>query len=960
MKKAIAGILALALLITAIIVALPSPADITGPVRVIAAPVPREGYIIEPTIQGLSGVDTASAFTLTAPGSSADIPEITIDNQPPPAIERTGSNTFLITPTAPLNPNSLYIFRLERQGAEALTWAFQTTVRFQVTSNLPGNLAVNVPVNTGIEITFTSSGHTDITEYFNIYPPAEGRFISRGATTIFMPLSPLAHQQLYTVTLRAGVGLPGTNEILESDHVFYFETAAADGSERNWERMESIRFPSRYIEFPTFEPPQVRFNRNASVWGEALPLVSVSVYRLNSREAGLQASRQLVNAPRWTQFAWQNSLIDTRGLTQVMNFEIAERQGTEWFETMELPEALPHGFYLINATVGEVSDQVLLQITDLAVQIVADNARALLWVNNMAAGQPAAGAQVHDHIASNMYTADEEGIVFIERQLDREENITIVADGKEISLFLMSGSHHVGHWWGGTAVDEDYWTVLQLDRTLFQRRDTLYFWGFVQNRDGQSSDNIQSVTVTLTQGGWWGMRSRDILHRQTIPVAGGIYFGQIQLPHLDPGSYNLIVNHGDTILGSMFFSVEDFVKPPYDMQISADRRAIFAGEEITFTTRAEFFEGTPVAELPINYDMWSWGLSQASHSSGQGVTSQDGEFSVTLRPQASGAVSQGRVGLEFSASATLPEVGLTTRWHNIDVFLNDIDIAASASRTGENASITVDVHNITLERINDGTSQHWGDFLCAPAEGQVLDVDIYRIYWVPIRDGEFYCFIERRVIPRYNHERREEVLSRFQITTDSEGVAQRDFTVPGREYESYHARISTTDGNGRTIEHSTFIGRDWGEFLWQANDNTLFLYNPRERGATYDIGDEVVLTVKRGTEAVTRGTFLFVAMQGGILHYQVGAQNPFAFTFAEEHVPNATVYAFYFNGHTYHAGWNMNQQLRFASESKALQIHVNADSDTYRPGDISNMSITVTDMDGNPRAANINISVVDE
>jgi len=958
MKKIIACFLALALLVGAILFNLPSPASVVTPVQAVAAPVPREGFTLEPTLQGISGVDTGSAFVLTSPYNNADMPLITIDGQPDPTVERTGSNTFLVTPAATLSSNSLYLFRLDRGALADITWAFQTTIRFEVASNLPGNQSVNVPVDTGIEITFTASDHTGIEDYFSIYPHVDGRFITRGATSIFMPRNPLAHQQLYTVTLRSGVGLPGTNEIIGEDHVFSFETAPESDDLRNqW--VESIRFLNRYIELPSFEPPQVNFRLSYDSRNASRPVVNIGVYRIDSREQAIQAVRQLTNVPWWTQFAWQRSLVDTSRLTRLMSFDITEQQGDDnWVEVLELPDTLPQGFYVINAAIGDFQDQVLVQITDLAVQVVADADQALLWVNDMTTGQPAANAQVHDRLYHSIHTTDESGVALMGRSLNHEDNITITAaDGKEISLLLLRGRSGGRSWWGGPSEDEGYWTVLQLDRTLFQRSDTLNFWGFVESRSGDA--NISHLTATITRRGWgWHMETRDILHRQTIPVLNSTYSGQIQLPHLDPGSYSLTISYGDAIVGSMFFNVEDFVKPPYQMLVSSDRRAIFAGEEITFTARAEFFEGTPVSELPIDYEFWGWGLTHIPD--GRAVTGTDGEFSITVTPEVNREYLQGRVGLDFSVWATLPEVGLTHRRANVNVFINDIHVNANASRSGADATLTVDVNNITLDRINDGTSTHWGDFLCDPVEGQVLDVEIFRVYWVQERIGEFYCFIERRVIPRYRHEPREERIDSFQLTTDANGEANREFTVPNRQYESYHAKVTTTDGNGRRIEHQMFIGRDWSEFLWRANDNTLFLYNPRDRGEAYDIGDEVELTVKRGTEPVTRGSFLFVAMQGGILHYQVGPQNPFTFTFAEEHVPNVTVYAFHFNGHTYHTGWDMEQHLRFNSEARALQISVNADQEAYRPGDMSTLNITVTDMDGNPRAANINISIVDE
>jgi len=962
MKKIVACVLALTLLVGAILFALPTPIpipDIIAPARVVAAPVPRDGYYLVPTLQGPSGVDTDSAFVLTSPYDQADTPKIVIDGQPEPTITRTGDNEFLLTPALPMQANSLYLFRLIREGLTDITWAFQTTVRFAVTSTLPANMSTNVPVDTGIEISFSSPDHTDVESHFSIYPSVEGRFISRGGTTIFMPLSPLSHQQLYTVTLTAGVSLPGTNEIIAEDHVFAFETEAS-GSGRGNDRWEDIiRFFNRYVELPSFEPPQLNFTRNSGA-RNTQPTVNVAVYSFGDRDAAIQAFNQLIDTPRWAHFAWQNSLIDTRGLSQIMSFDVTEIQSHDrWFETMVFPDALPPGFYLVNATVEGFRDQVIIQITDLAVHIVADNDSALIWVNDMTTGQPAVGAQVFDKTYDGIQTTDANGIVVTNRALEQGESpaITITAtDGKEITLFFTGGNFFGSSWWwGGPAVDEDYWTVLQLDRTLFQRSDTLYFWGFVQSRSG--STDMRHLTATITQGWGWHLDTRDILHRQTISVSGGAYSGTINLPHLDPGTYNLTIRHGDTIVGSTFFNIEDYVKPPYQMLISSDRRAVFAGEEVTFTARAEFFEGTPVAELPISYHFWGWALRDIP--GGRDVTGLDGEFARTVTPIASGADIQGRVHLEFSAEATLPEVGLTWRHSTVEVFINDIEVQAQATRKGEDASLSVNVNNITLDRINDGTAQHWGDFLCDPVAGQVLNVEVYRVWWVPVRTGERYCFIERRVVPRYRHERMEEVIERFTMTTDANGEAARDFTVPNRENESYHARIRTTDGNGRAISHSLFIGRDWS-FLWWGGDDELFLVNDREWDETYDVGDEVELTVMQNGEVVNRGAFLFVVMQNGILHYQVGTQNPFTFDFAEMHVPNVTVYAYHFNGHIYRGGWQMNQRLRFNSQARALQINVTADRETYRPGDMSTLTVTVTDMDGNPKAANVNVSVVDE
>ena len=923
----------------------------------------REGHTLVPQSFGAAGVDVASAFLLTVPTAAPPgyLPMISIDGQPLPVVTRQDDGTFLVTPVTPLAHNRLYTLRLTREGTEDITWTFQTTARFQIMSTLPGHESVNVPINTGIEINFSAGGHTDIREHFRMYPAVEGRFIQRGATVVFMPTNPLEQGQLYTVTITAGISLPDTDEVIGEDYVFSFETSGDDLVRQ--QQTESFHFGTVYTEYPSFEPPRINYMVNYP-WDGTRPAVNIGVYRFNDNEQAVEAVQNLLTVPRWAWFAWRDSFVDVSSLTRTASMTITEPQGQDewqWFETLQLPDALPPGFYIINASINnETSDQMILQITDLAVQIIADDDMTLVWVNDMVTGRPAQGAQVQD--SSRSGETDENGIAILNGGVTDTADMLIITapDGKRNIIFHarhISPVHPTWGWWSAPQPSDAYWTALQLDRTLFQRDDTLNFWGFAQSR--AYSEEINYVSATLTEG--WGFGrfgTRDTLHRQTVAIRGGAYSGHIDLPNLDPGSYRLTINHGDIVLGSVFFEVRDYVKPPYQMLVTADRNAAFVGESVTFTARAEFFEGTPVPDLNVSYSLWGWQLQHDIWGQ-QGVTNIDGEMDVTITNITPERDAQGQAGLYFTAEATLPEIGRTSRSAGLQVFVNDIDVQVQASRIGENANLSVDVNTITLDRINEGTAAHSWDFLDQPVAGQTLSVEIVRVYWVAVRTGERYCFIERVVVPRYRHDRREEVIERFTLTTDADGGATRDFTVPNRENESYIARVGTTDGNGRRISHDAFIGRDWWHFFSNAESGEPFLDGARPWGEGYDIGEEVRLTVMSGTEAMTHGGFLFVVASNGILEYYVGV-NPLTFTFGEEHLPNATIYAVHFNGHTYRSGWRMRETLRFNSASRELVLNVTTDLDVYSPGDTATVTVRATDVDGNPMRAHVNISAVDE
>ena len=939
----------------------------------------REGYTLAPTVMNAMGIDPVSSFVLETPGGYEEsLPQITMDGHPDPTINRYDSNIFVIAPSIPLTSNTVVVFRLvthveqETTGDEQeatheeqeVTWAFQIAPQFEITSTLPAHQATNVPVRTGIEVTFSAGEAIDISDHFSIYPQVEGQFIYRDSTAIFMPTNPLSEGQVYTVIIRQGLTLPNISDVISTDYMFSFETASDARVGR--EGSSNIHFFNPMVEFPSFAEASVSYWLNYDR-DLGRPSIEMNIYRIDDLAQGIAAANQLVSTPYWSAIWGGQRIVDTSDFTRVSSTTVNQRQGTsEWDETFTFPEVLPPGFYLLDAVLEDGHGQVIIQITDLAIQLLADDNKALLWINDMTTGQPVAGANVLDPVSRSTGTSSEYGIAVIEGMVAMGEYLVITTpEGKESVIFASGfgvqpfGGRSWGAWdhwgWGMGSANRDYWTALQLDRTLFQRSDTLSFWGFVQNRHRE--EEISHVTAVLRSQVWWDFSARDTLYRENIGVENGAYWGEIHLPHLDPGSYELTIYHGDIPLSSTFFTVMDYVTPPYRLTVSASHNAVFAGEEVTFTARTEFFEGTSVPDLEVSYSVSSWEL--IPQTSGSRPTNQEGVIEVVATPQAENARVQGERTLDFFAEATLPEMGWTHQGTSVRVFVNDIHMNAMAIRDeeGEGATLSLDIHQITLDRLNAGTQESWNDFLDAPVENQQVSVEIIEIYWEAIRDGERYDHVTRQVIPRYRYERRETRVDQFQVTTDRDGHATTEFTLPGRERASYQARLTTTDGNGRQMIQEVFFGRDFFWFFWNAGEDEMFLDGVNEEG--YRIGDAVELTLMQGTEVVEGGNFLFVMVKDNIISYHMGS-NPLAFTFEERHVPNVRVYAYHFNGHTYHSGWQMNQRLRFHDPDRELVIEVSTCEESYRPGETVEINVVTTDNEGNPKAAHVNVSLVNE
>ena len=212
-----------ALLLTAVICGF---LFLPGPTNTPALGV-NANFDIKAEKETAAGVDPDSDFIITSDSelSAADLKSIMTLS---PELEydlRVADGGYKLQPEGLLEPNTLYNISIQQgQGLPELSWAFQTQDKFMVTKSFPGNESTDVPVNTGIEITFSQEVE-DIASYLVIEPAVEGSFETHGKTVAFVPKEALADDTVYTVALKAGLPSKAGEKLAES-HIFAFRTSA--------------------------------------------------------------------------------------------------------------------------------------------------------------------------------------------------------------------------------------------------------------------------------------------------------------------------------------------------------------------------------------------------------------------------------------------------------------------------------------------------------------------------------------------------------------------------------------------------------------------------------------------------------------------------------------------------------------------------------------------------------------
>ncbi|HHT62229.1 MAG TPA: alpha-2-macroglobulin [Clostridia bacterium] len=905
--------------------------------------------VIEPTQYDNAGVDSNSQFLVKA--STYIDPKIVADNiSVEPKInfsveEQKNSNKILLIPEKPLEANKIYRFTLDLAGSDPLKWAFQTKGQFKINGSLPRDKSTGVPTNTGIEINFSHEGFHDLEKYFEISPQTAGHFEIHKKTAVFVPKS-LDPGTVYTVKVKKGLKLAGSDVALAEDYVFRFETQ--DPAQHNGNR-EYFEFFTDTMEFAENISPVIPLGYFRTQT-EGVPEVKVTLYRYRNGQDYIKSIEEREKVPYWAYCSKRDYLAETRDLEQVQTFttNLISLNGENF---LEFPAPLKAGYYLAEATLGSITRQLWLQVSDLAVYTAVGENKTLVWVNNLLEGKPAVNATVALSDSDKEVLTNEKGLAEIPTPPLADTGLyIIVKDGDKETVVPVKPD-----WLRFPAREKteeglaarDFWKYLYLDRELYQPNDTVQFWGLVKGRT-KDIQNPKQVTIALTK--WQaGQDGNVILKEKQVDVQDNVFTGEIKLPNLVPGYYYLAVKQGDLVIIQHGFEVQTYTKPAYRIDVKPEKKAVYAGDTMQFSIAATCFEETPVPQVSLRYTL---------DDSGELVTDEKGQAVLSYTPRYRADEFGAIVYRHLYLNANLPESGEISSGAYVIVLNNDIEIKADGKITGTSGQVNIKVDKLAVDKVNEGKADPWEEdaFVIGHKAGHPVTVSLFRQEWDKIEDGEYYDYINKVVRKKYRYQERRVLVKESTVVTDKNGQAEYSFQAEDKK--SYWVRLTALDSKNNQATTEIYLsGGDYPEY---PNFSWYYLDDEKKGQSKYQEGDRVLLTMKKNEGKLTdrKDSFLFYTGRLGIREFQIQDSGSFHTVFKEEDIPNFWVKGVYFDGRVYHE--TSDYLVDYDEREKELEIKVETDKDKYRPQDKVQVSVEVRDKKGRPVAAIVNLNLVDE
>ncbi len=482
MKKRVLSIAtAIILVVVTIGVTLFLNQDVT---KVFAAEY-REGYILAPTQMDAAGVAMDSAFVFKADGSNdaLSLEELKQVLTISPTVEYTLSEQeegIVITPKQSLQPNTTYIFTIK-----GITWAYRTEAKFEVLGHFPRHQTTNVPINTGIEFTFNYEG-ANVKDYFEIEPKVKGSFERHGRVVAFVPKE-LKKQTIYTVTLKAGLPLEGSDKTLEKDVQFSFETQSDETLDASTFYMN---FESFMHEFAESEVPSLEWNYYFDDTKIKEATVDVEVFAYRDADQFTKDIKDYTDIPMWSYYGMLDAKISTKGLERVMDFEQTIAIENNYPNFLELPNTLDAGYYMVQATYEDMVIHTFMQVTDLSFYYQGGDNEDVFWIHDLSNQEPVNHAKVKNLDTNTSVETNAEGLARIKKDTDEKMAMFYHLTSQENEAVLYNfQALSEPYYFGGEA--QEYWSYFKPDRNLYKPDDTVNFFGFVRHRyDGEHLPNL--------------------------------------------------------------------------------------------------------------------------------------------------------------------------------------------------------------------------------------------------------------------------------------------------------------------------------------------------------------------------------------------------------------------------------------------------------------------------------------
>ena len=946
---------------------------------------PNDGYANVPLEQGFAAkfrqeMDRASVE------SALEIQSESKENVPLYFVWNETSTQVVFTPTQRLALGTNYVLHLGQEALssdggtlqEGLNWHFTTVLPPAISYTSPNNGAKQTTFDSLLQIYFASPmDFKTLKDKVVISPEPKDKvewyyaddFYMGGWSIYAYCLEPSTR---YEVRVLPGMADKYGNQITEEK--FSFVT----GPRSPWAYLQMPYGPALYR-----VGGSQRFYANyGNVQNLAFGVYSLTPEQFVAFQNYTQPQEQYV--PTRQDLVWSLNVTGQGGLNESV------LKG--FTPTMPDGSPLEPGFYFLTLDTPSVDhktpfvDTRRLIVTTANLTIKYTESEVLVWLTDLTTGKPVSGISItiyggdFTHIAQGV--TDENGLLYLPDILR--------ATSSYYSLYAMTDQGQAAFgfaasdWGSGVTpydfgVWEEYYSYtnqpkayVYTERPLYRPDQPVYFKGIVRIDDdltysipieNQVKVTIQSFDETVYEG--------------TLPLSSlGTFNGEFLLDkEAALGYYTINVSFSgkEDVIGSVGFSVAEYHKPEFLVDVTSDRKDVAGGESFNATISAEYYSGGglvnanvywTLAAIPFNFTPPEGKYSNYSFNEYEQdlyyFMDNSGGYNELIAEGNATTDENGQVVLSLPTDLSKFKAGAT---FSLEVSVTDLSGNTVSGRTsvvghrsmvypGLKPDVYVGTEGKPLTVLLVAL-----DWSGNPLPGQAMSVEIVERRWHSVQEEDengnlrWTSSVEEIPVTRFDN-----------VVMDGEGNDSVSFTPPNGGV--FMARAVALDTGGREGHATAFVwvaGKDY--IPWrQENNRTFELVLDKEQ---YDPGDTAQVLIASPFQG---NVYALVTIERGHIRQNEVIQltnnsTVYNLPISADMAPGVYVSVLIVKGvddTNPRPDFRMSiARLKVSTKEQQVQVSVVPDRDQVGPGETVNYTIRTTDINGQPVDAEVSLGLSD-
>lgn len=610
--------------------------------------------------------------------------------------------------------------------------------------------------------------------------------------------------------------------------------------------------------------------------------------------------------------------------------------------------SLSAGLYLLEATDGRFKAYTLLMVTQMALVTRTNSSGIIAYAVDRATGQPIAGAKIdagfgQKQIASSVTVADGTAQLALPSVKTQQDNFWIVAGkGDQFaattpeswSLTMSSSGQYAGY--------------VYTDRPVYRPTHTVHWKAILRERSGNSLILPHPATVRVVIA---DEQDKSIFDKPLPISATGDLTGDLALPKdAALGYYSIRIGDQteDAVTGG--FHVEDYRKPEYHVQISANQKRVLEGATMPVTIDSRYFFGEPVANAQVKYRIYQqrhfWWNEDEDDDSADSADSGDQEDYAGDEQ----AEKTGKLGPNGTLTIQVPTRVETQGDQHPDLdYTVEAGVTDAANReiTGRGRFLaTYSTFRINIEPVTYGV--HPGDNAR------------FRVTAVDYDNNPVSTRVHVQLIYRHWQSGVTQTIlgASTDVATDATGHAEGTIAVGNSQYSSAEllATAQATQPGTRDPVSEGFL---WimgaGQTAWNEDSQSTQIIADKK---TYAPGETAHLSIVSNVD----GFYALVIAQGytvqkrDVMHAD-GRTLSFDLPITADSQPNVTVDALFIRDNTL---YQATKVLKVPPAQQQLQVEITPARDQFEPQQTATYDVLTRDFAGKPVSADLSFGVVDE